>query len=93
MKFEWDENKNIVNHAKHKVWFEEAQTIWADKLSVEFYDSDRSESEDRFIRVGHSTNDRVLLVIFCERQSGDVIRIIFARKATKKERIDYEKGI
>jgi uncharacterized protein len=93
MKFEWNEDKNIANHAKHKIWFEEAQTVWADHLSEEFYDSDNSEIEDRFIRIGHSTAGRTLLVVFCERQSGDIIRIISARRASKKERTDYEKGI
>lgn len=80
MKFEWDEDKNVVNHTKHKIWFEEAQTVWADQFSEEFYDSDHSETEERFIRLAHSTNDRVLLVIFCEGQPGDIIRIISARK-------------
>jgi len=93
MKFEWDEEKNIINHSKHKVWFEEAQTVWADEMADEFYDSEHSEGEERFIRVGHSTNARVLLVVFCERDSSETIRIISARKATKKERNDYEKGI
>jgi uncharacterized DUF497 family protein len=52
MVFEWDEDKNIINYQKHGIWFEEAQTIWSDPTSLEFYDSEHSESEDRFIRVG-----------------------------------------
>ncbi len=91
MGFEWDEGKNIANYAKRKIWFEEAQTVWADEMSDEFYDLEHSHDEERFIRVGHSTNERVLLVVFCERQSGEVIRIISARKASKKERTDYER--
>ncbi|MCB0341262.1 MAG: BrnT family toxin [Pseudobdellovibrionaceae bacterium] len=92
MQFEWDEAKNRSNYQKHGLWFEEAQTLWADAHSVEFFDPS-SESEDRFIRVGHSSAARVLLVVFCERQDGGIIRIISARKATKKERQQYEEGI
>jgi uncharacterized DUF497 family protein len=93
VKFEWDNDKNKSNHGKHNVWFEEAQTVWADEYAIEFYDPDHSETEDRFLRVGHSSKNRVLLVVFCERDEDDTIRIISARKATKKEKGDYEKGI
>lgn len=93
MRFEWDEKKSWSNHQKHGVWFEEAQTVWADENSVEFFDPEHSETEDRYIRLGRSTGSRLLLVIFCEREAGEVIRIISARKATKKEEKQYEKGI
>lgn len=93
MKYTWDEIKNQKNHHKHGIWFEEAQTIWADGLAVEFFDPESSDDEDRFIRIGHSKRANVLLVVFCERDDGNIIRIISARKATKKEREDYEKGI
>jgi uncharacterized protein len=93
MKFEWDENKNRPNYKKHGVWFEEAQTLWADAESVEFFDPEHSSNEDRFIRIGHSTRSRLLLVVFCERAEGSIIRIISARKATPREMRDYEKGI
>lgn len=93
MKFEWDEDKNLKNHSKHGIWFEEAQTVWADDLSEEFFDEDHSDEEDRFIRVGHSTRSKLLLVVFCERDEGNIIRIISARAATTKERKDYEEGI
>lgn len=93
MDWTWDENKNASNHKKHGVWFEEAQTVWADPGSVEFFDPESSEVEDRFIRVGYSTKQRLLLVVFCERAEGEVIRIISARKATSKEKRDYEEGI
>lgn len=93
MNFEWDESKNIKNRAKHKIWFEEAQTIWADQNSQEFLDPEHSnDHEERFIRLGISDNSNVLLVVFCERHE-DTIRIISARKATKDERTEYEKGI
>ena len=93
MHFEWDESKNISNHKKHAVWFEEAQTVWADPASMEWLDEDHSDEEDRFIRIGHSSGSKLLLVVFCERDFGNMIRIVSARKATKKERRDYEEGI
>jgi uncharacterized protein len=91
--FEWDEQKNGSNFRKHGVWFEEAQTLWADELAREFFDPEHSEKEDRFIRVGHSTDRRLLMVVFCERKDGDVIRIVSARRATPKEMKEYEEGI
>ena len=78
---------------KHRVWFEEAQTVWADDRSVEFFDPEHSETEERFLRIGHSTVGRLLLIVFCERRSGELIRVISARKATVKEGKTYEKGI
>ena len=93
MQFVWDEVKNKSNFKKHHVWFEEAQTVWANPGSLEFFDDDHSDHEDRYIRIGFSTKSRVLMVIFCERGSENIIRIISARKATSKEVIQYEKGI
>jgi len=93
VKFEWDENKNRTNYRKHKVWFEEAQTVWADRNAIEFHDPQHSENEDRFIRIGHSSALRLLLVIFCERVGGGIIRIVSARRATAKERKQYEERI
>lgn len=93
MTFEWDDEKNIANFRKHGAWFEEAQTVWADEKSDEFFDPEHSEDEDRFIRIGHSTKSRLLLVVFCEREKGEVIRIISARKVTKEEEKQYEEGI
>ncbi len=91
--FEWDDEKNQSNFEKHKVWFEEAQTVWADEKSAEFFDETHSDSEDRYIRIGFSSRERILLIIFCERSDGDAVRIISARKATKFERGIYEEGI
>jgi len=92
VRYEWDDAKNRANFKKHDVWFEEAQTIWTDARSVEFFDPEHSDDEDRFMRIGHSTKNRLLLVVFCER-AGSNIRIISARKALPKEIKDYEKGI
>jgi uncharacterized DUF497 family protein len=93
VRFEWDETKNTLNFEKHAVWFEEAQTVWVDPHAAEFFDPDHSAAEDRFIRVGYSGKERILLVVFCERHSGTTIRIISARKATPKEVKAHEEGI
>ncbi len=93
MKFEWDENKNESNFSKHGVWFEEAQTLWADACALEFFDPDHSDFEDRFIRIGHSSKKRLLLAVFCERITQKKIRLISARRATKREVREYEEGI
>lgn len=92
MKFEWDEDKSVSNYKKHRIRFEEAQTVFLDPYSIEFYDEDNSDSEDRFIRVGISEKLNVLLVVYCERDEKH-IRIISARKATAEERKLYEKRV
>ncbi len=93
MRFEWDEKKNKSNFEKHGVWFEEAQTVWADASSAEFSDPEHSDEEDRFLRIGLSSKLNILLIVFCERDDGNSIRIVSARKATRKEQEQYEKGI
>jgi len=91
VKFEWDNIKNKLNQKKHKVWFEEATQVFDDKKALMFYDKDHSDSEDRFILLGRSVSN-VLVVIYCERHLS-TIRIISARKATSKEVKQYEEGI
>jgi uncharacterized DUF497 family protein len=93
MRFEWDESKNRTNNRKHAVWFEEAQTVWADLRSIEFFDPQHNDAEDRFLRIGYSSGGQLLLIVFCEQESGGVIRLISARKATAKEAKTYEEGI
>ena len=93
MRFEWDDQKNRSNFRKHKIWFEEAQTLWSNSHCIEFFDPEHSDNEDRFIRIGHSTSSRILLVVFCEKDEDGIIRIISARKATLRETRVYEKGI
>ena len=90
MKFEWDENKASKNISNHKVSFEEAITVFNDQLYIDFFDPDHSGNEDRYIRVGQSNKDRILIVSYTERTN--VIRVISAREATKRERQDYENG-
>ena len=89
IRFEWDPRKDSVNQRKHGVSFEEAQSVFFDENSVQFYDEHHSEHEERFIMLGLSIRSRILVVCHCERESGDVIRIISARKATKSERQFY----
>ncbi|MCD6261950.1 MAG: BrnT family toxin [Deltaproteobacteria bacterium] len=86
--FEWDEKKAEQNIRKHSVFFEEAATVFSDPFSITIYDPLHSKDEDRFVILGMSENNSLLVVIHTER--GDKIRIISARKATKKERRQYE---
>ncbi len=85
LSFEWDEEKNRINQRKHGVSFEEAQTVFFDDHAVEFYDDEHSDWEDRFLILGLSAELRMLMVCHCERRGGESIRIISARKATKRE--------
>jgi len=91
LRFEWDENKAALNSRKHGVRFDEATSVFADPLAVIFDDEEHSREETREILIGHSVLERLLLVSFTQR-GGDVVRIISARKATRKERRDYEEG-
>lgn len=93
IEFEWDERKNTANRKKHGVWFEEARSAFDDVHGRLFLDSRHSDSEDRFILIGHNSFSKLLVVVHCHRESDSVIRIISARKATRKERLFYEKGI
>lgn len=92
VKFEWNPSKAQSNLKKYGVSFEEAKSIFYDELAIQFYDNDNSESEDRFIMLGISNELNILTVCHCERQEGEIIRIISARKATKNERKFYEGG-
>jgi len=93
LRFAWDESKNRSNRAKHGVWFEEAQSAFDDPHARVFHDPEHSDDEDRFILLGMSTAARPLAVVHCYRESDSLIRIISARKATKKEVRFYEEGI
>lgn len=89
----YNRDENEANFEKHGVWFDEARTIWADPHGLEAFDPDHNEDEDRYLRIGVSTLHKTILVVFCEREGGQKIRIISARKATAREREQYEKGI
>ncbi len=85
IKFEWDAAKAISNKKKHGVSFEEAQSVFYDEFAVQFFDEENSELEDRFLMLGFSDEARLLIVCHCERELGNTIRIISARKATNIE--------
>ena len=87
--FEWDPNKNISNQKKHKISFEEAQTVFYDDNALLIDDPDHSEEEERFILLGFSHRANMLVVCHCYRHSDSVIRIISARKATRNEERVY----
>ena len=93
LRFQWDETKNKRNRSKHGVWFEEAQGVFDDLTSRVFLDREHSDEEDRFLILGMSSAARLLVVVHCYRESDSVVRIISARKATKKEVKFYEEGI
>lgn len=87
--FEWNPAKAVSNLKKHGVSFEEAQSVFYDEFAIQFYDEPHSSDEASFLMLGMSSRAHLLLVCHCERDSGSVIRIISARKATKQERSFY----
>jgi uncharacterized DUF497 family protein len=88
--FEWDDDKARSNVAKHGVSFEEAATVFADPLSLTIPDPGHSQAEDRFVIIGCSYQGKLLVVVHTER--GDNIRVISARRASKRERKTYEEA-
>ncbi|WP_442942399.1 BrnT family toxin [Nostoc sp.] len=90
MEFEWDKSKATANLTKHGVSFEETKTVFDNVLAVIFDDEAHSVGEKRDIIIGHSRNNRLLLISFTERSNA--IRIISARLATRKEHEDYEQN-
>ena len=90
LEFEWNADKAASNIAKHGVSFEEAATVFGDPLSLTVYDPDHSQDEDRYITMGTSVDNRLILVSHTDRE--DLVRIISARLATRRERRAYENG-
>lgn len=90
MQFDWDDAKAQVNLKKHAVNFEEAKTVWDDYFYIDLEDDEHSAEEKRFLIVGESSQNRLLIVSYTERENS--IRIISARELTPKERRDYEQG-
>src|SRR3989304_4052202 len=88
--FEWDLNKARKNIKSHGVSFDEASTAFRDTLSLTIFDPLHSEGEDRFILIGNSHNNHLLVIVHTER--GDKIRLISARQATRDERKQYEEN-
>ena len=87
--FEWNAAKARANARKHGVTFEEAATVFLDDLAVSYEDPVHS---DRFILIGTSLQSNLLLIVFAERAGGDLVRIISARRATRRERRAYAEG-
>ena len=91
LNFEWDEEKAKANLKKHSVTFLEAATVFSDPFSLTRDDPLHSIDEDRFVILGYSDRQRLLVVVYTDR--GDNVRIISARTATASERRVYEEGI
>ena len=90
MRFEWDPPKAVANLKKHQISFEDAQSVFYDEFAFQFFDDLHSSGEERFLMLGMSSAARLLIVCHCERESGAVIRIISARKATRRESAFYQ---
>ena len=89
MNYEWNLIKERLNVTKHGVDFEEAKSVFADEFALVLFDEDHSSDEERFLILGMSQKERILLVVHCYREN-DTIRIISSRKATKSEAKQYK---
>ena len=90
LEFEWDPDKAKGNLKEHGVSFDDATSVFRDRLSITISDPDHSDSEDRFLDIGMSHRMELLVVSYTERR--DRIRIISARRATRSERKTYEEA-
>ena len=90
--FIWDENKNEINKRKHGLSFEEAREVFGDENAILFDDPDHSIEEDIFLIIGAIKSTKICIVSHCYRDDDNVIRLISAREATKKEKRIYEEG-
>lgn len=87
MVFEWDESKSRVNRRKHGVDFADAATVFEDERAVTI--ADENPDEERYATIGVDAAGRPLVVIYTTR--GERIRIISARRATRRERAEYDR--
>lgn len=87
--FVWDPKKAASNLRKHGISFEEAKTVFLDEDGLLQDDPDRSRGEERFVLLGRSSQSNVVVVCHCYRENEEVIRLISARKATKREEQMY----
>ncbi len=90
IKVVWSEKKNRQNIRKHRTNFDEAKTIFDDPLHISINDPDHSFDERRYITIGISEQNQLLIV--AHTLDDDKIRIITARKPTRREKINYEEG-
>jgi uncharacterized protein len=88
--FEWDEKKAGSNVRKHRISFDEAVTVFDDPMALTLNDPDHSEDERRFVTIGYSNRERLLIVCHCD--GPDCIRLISARTANRRERRYYEEA-
>ena len=96
MRFEWDKEKNKSNIRKHRVSFEDAETVFKDDNLIIVFDDEHSAYEERFNAIGEDLIHRRLMVCHCYRidnDEEDIIRIISARMANKNEVKIYERGL
>lgn len=91
-RFEWDEDKAELNSVKHGISFLEASSVWSDYFSLEMLDLNNSLLEERWLRLGFSEKANLLVVAYVEISDQDKIRIISARRATRTERVSYNRG-
>lgn len=93
MKFEWDVSKELVNKKKHGISFEQASYVFADPFTLSQYNSEHSSEEDRWIMLGKSLNQALLVVVhkYTNDSGIEIVKIISARKATKNENKTYQK--
>lgn len=93
--YEWNNRKAQINLAKHKVSFEEGETIFDDPFLITYADELHSETEERWISIGMSTNERLLLAVHVEKMMPNdfvLVRLISCRKTTTSERRLYEEN-
>jgi uncharacterized DUF497 family protein len=92
MKFEWNPHKERINLQKHGITFEDASYVFADPFALNKYDNDHSDGEDRWILLGKSLKEVIIVVVhtFEDDNGIEYVRIISARKATKRERQAYQ---
>ena len=86
--FDWDPDKAESNVLRHEVSFEEASTVFSDRLALLMKDPDHSLEEERYLLLGMSRRQRMLVVAFAERPP--LTRLISARRTTRTERRRYE---
>ena len=92
MRFDWDERKAWANRAKHGISFAEAITAFDDPFALAAADTRHStSSEERMWLIG-AADVAVLVIVYTTREAGDVLRIISARRASRRERKQYEEA-
>ena len=92
MRFEWDESKNLANQEKHGLSFEEARSLFESGVDyLELFDAENSSDEDRFVAIG-PIGRGIVVVIWVERGE-DLVRIISARMATRREKALFQDRI